>query len=83
MYAVFFYVDMRVLLEYHEIVYLRKCLFSLFFHVALRAQSISVNEDIQYSFPSQQEIMQLTLPNSTLANISLSPEFIADSAAGI
>ena len=50
--------------------------------IALRAQSISVDEDTEYMFPSEREIMNLALPNSTLASISLSPEFIAGQAAG-
>ena len=49
---------------------------------ALRAQSIAVDEDTSYSFPSQQEIMQLTLPNDSLANISLPPDLLAERAAG-
>jgi hypothetical protein len=51
-------------------------------NMALRAQSIAVDEDTEYSFPSQQEIMQLTLPNSSLANISLPPDLLAERAAG-
>ena len=41
-----------------------------------------MDEDTEYSFPSQQEIMQLTLPNSSLANISLPPDLLAERAAG-
>ena len=53
------------------------------FTVALRVQSIAVDEDTEYSFPSQQEIMQLTLPNSALADISLSSAIIPESATSI
>ena len=53
------------------------------FTVALRAQSIAVDEDTEYSFPSQQERMQLTLPNSALADISLSSAILAESTAGM
>ena len=53
------------------------------FTVALRAQNIAVDEDTEYSFPSQQEIMQLTLPNSALADISLSSAILAESTAGM
>ena len=49
---------------------------------ALRAQSIAVNETTQYSFPSPEEIRNLALPNATLANISLTPSFLAARAAG-
>ena len=49
---------------------------------ALRAQSISVDEGTQYSFPSPEEIRNLALPNATLANISLTASFLAERAAG-
>ena len=57
-------------------------MFSCDYSPALRAQSIAVDEDTEYSFPSQQEIMQLTLPNSSLATISLPPDLLAERAAG-
>ena len=41
-----------------------------------------MDDNTEYMFPSEQEIMNLALPNSTLASISLSPEFIAGQAAG-
>ena len=43
----------------------------------MRIQSIAVDEDIQYSFPSPEEIRNLPLPENTLANISLTSLFLA------
>jgi hypothetical protein len=51
-------------------------------NMALRAQSIAVDENTDYSFPSPKEIVNLALPNDTLANISLSSSFLAQRAAG-
>lgn len=49
---------------------------------ALRAQSVAVDDETEYSFPSQQEIMQLTLPPAALANVSLDPSILSNAAAG-
>ena len=57
------------------------CFFTL--NVALRVQSVAVDEETEYSFPSQQEIMQLTLPPAANANISLDPSILAEAAAGM
>jgi hypothetical protein len=51
-------------------------------NMVLRAQRIAVNEDTRYSFPSPVEVKNLALPNATLANISLTPSFLAERAAG-
>ena len=48
----------------------------------LRIQSIAVDEDIQYSCPSLEEIRNLPFPENTLANISLTSLFLAETAAG-
>ena len=50
--------------------------------LALRAQAVVVEEDTRYSFPSPEEIKDLALPDATLANISLSPSFLAFRATG-
>lgn len=49
---------------------------------ALRAESIDVENTTEYSFPSQEEIMSLSLPNDTLANISLPSSLLAKRASG-
>ena len=50
---------------------------------ALRAESIDIeNRETEYSFPSQEEIMFLSLPNDTLANISLPSSLLANRASG-
>ena len=63
-----------------------QCMYILYasstLNVALRAQSVAVDEETEYSFPSQQEIMQLTLPPAANANISLDPSILAEAAAG-
>ena len=49
----------------------------------MRAQSIAVTENTtEYSFPSQEEIMQLSLPNASLANISLPSSLLLNRATG-
>ena len=49
---------------------------------ALRAQSIAVDENTEYSFPSMREISQLSLPNASLANISLPSALLTDVVSG-
>ena len=48
----------------------------------LRVQALTVEEDTQYSFPSPEELKGLALPNATLANISISPSFLAQEPSG-
>ena len=43
---------------------------------------ISVDGNTQFSFPSQDEIRNLVRPNGTQANITLTPSFLAEIAAG-
>ena len=52
------------------------------FFSALRAESIAVENATEYSFPNQEEIMFLSLPNDTLANISLPSSLLANRASG-
>ena len=49
---------------------------------ALRAQSIAVGEDVDYSFPSREEVMQLSLPMASLANVSLPSALLEERASG-
>ena len=49
---------------------------------ALRAESIDIKNTTDYSFPSKEEIMYLSLPNDTLANISLPSSLLANRASG-
>ena len=50
--------------------------------LALRAQSIAVDENTEYSFPSMTEIAGLSLPNASLANISLPSALLAGRSNG-
>ena len=51
--------------------------------IALRAQVLSAEKNTRYSFPNQEDTKGLALPNTTQANISLSPSLLYHEATGI
>ena len=58
------------------------CNYCNFYLPALRAEIIAVDEKTEYSFPSMREIAGLSLPNDSLANISLPLDLLTDRSSG-
>ena len=50
--------------------------------LALRAQSIAVNDSKPYDFPNMREIADLSLPNGSLASISIPSSLLEERANG-
>ena len=49
---------------------------------ALRAQSIAVDNNESYAFPSMREVADLSLPNGSLASISIPSSLLEERASG-
>ena len=52
------------------------------FLLALRTQSIAVDDNKPYAFPSMKEIADLSLPNGSLASISIPSSVLEEKARG-
>ena len=65
---------------FHAHVFLDSCICILL--LALRAQSIAVDDNKPYAFPSMREIADLSLPNGSLASVSIPASLLEERASG-
>jgi len=50
--------------------------------IVLRAQSIAVDDNRPYMFPSMREIAEFSLPNGSLASITIPASLLEERASG-